>query len=94
MRSTITTVGLACAATLAAASLVLAAVAQATPQKPPPVTAAPASGKPAMTVGSQGPMPVHTAFTKAQIETAAACSCRIARFATARMRAAVRPGQT
>ncbi len=40
-------------------------------QAPPQPSAAPQSGRPArppVTVGSQGPMPVHAAFTKAQTE--------------------------
>ena len=56
-----------CGAVLALTPLVLAAM----PQAAPAAGAAPQSGRPArppVTVGSQGPMPVHAAFTKEQAE--------------------------
>ncbi|MGI4756591.1 MAG: c-type cytochrome [Janthinobacterium lividum] len=57
----------ACTAALTAASLIASAFAQAPPTAAPQ-GARPATGRPPVTVGSQGPKPVHAEFTKAQIE--------------------------
>ncbi len=62
MRPMTTRIKLTCVAVVAAAYPVLVATMQAAPQ-----AAAPQSGKPTITVGSQGPLPVHATFTKEQI---------------------------
>lgn len=41
----------------------------AAPASGRPQTGRPAAGRPSMSVGSQGPLPVHAAFTKDQIDT-------------------------